>query len=41
MELQELLNKPLPKIPCEIIDALSKNQITKTSLERKNEILSK
>lgn len=40
MELQELLNKPLPQIPSEIIEALSKNQITKTTIDCKNEVLS-
>ena len=40
MELRDLLNKPLPHMPTAIIDALGKKQITKTPLERKNEILS-
>ena len=40
MELRDLLNKPLPQMPTAIIDALGKKQITKTPLERKNEILS-
>ena len=39
MELRELLNKSLPQIPTEIIDALRVNRITKTSFECKNEIL--
>lgn len=40
MELQSLLKKPLPQIPLKIIDALSKNTITRTSFENKNDILS-
>ena len=40
MELENLLNKPLPQIPPEISEALNKKQITKTSLENKNDILS-
>lgn len=40
MQLQDLLNKPLPEIPSEIKDALRHNQITKTTLDRKNEVLS-
>lgn len=40
MELQSLLKKPLPQIPSEIMDALSKNAITPTPFEAKNEILS-
>ena len=39
MDLKELLNKPLPKMPSEIEEALSKNEITATTFERKNEIL--
>lgn len=39
MELQELLNKPLPEIPSDIMKALSKNQITKTTINCKNEVL--
>ena len=40
MELRDLLNKPLPAMPPEIEDALSKGKITKTALENKNDILS-
>ncbi len=40
MELKELLNKPLPQMPPEIKEALSKNEITKTTFECKNEVLS-
>lgn len=40
MELQELLKKPLPQIPPEIAEALCKNEITKTTFECKNDILS-
>ena len=38
MKLENLLNKPLPKMPDEIKAALNKNQITRTTLEGKNEI---
>ncbi len=40
MELRSLLKKPLPQMPSEIIDVLSKNAITPTSFESKNDILS-
>lgn len=40
MELQELLNKPLPQIPNELKVAISESKITKTPFECKNEILS-
>lgn len=40
MDLQTLLKKPLPPIPYEIMDALRKKQIAKTSFENKNDILS-
>ena len=39
MELRELLNKPLPKMSSEMIDALRKSQITKTTFEDKNKVL--
>ncbi len=39
MDLKELLNKSLPIMPSEIVEALSKNEITKTTFECKNEIL--
>lgn len=39
MELYELLKKPLPQMPPEIIAALDQNKITKTTFERKDEIL--
>lgn len=35
-----MINKPLPQIPSEIIGALSKNAINRTSFESKNDILS-
>lgn len=40
MELQSFLKKPLPQMPSEIVDALSKNAITPTPFESKNDILS-
>ena len=40
MELQSFLKKPLPQMPSEIVDALSKNAITPTHFESKNDILS-
>ena len=40
MELKELLYKPLPKMPYEISEKLSKSKITKTEFESKNDILS-
>lgn len=40
MGIKELLKKPLPEMPYEIADALSKNGITLTPFERKNDILS-
>ena len=39
MDLQELMNKPLPQIPDEIKAAIGKMGITLTSYEDKNEIL--
>ncbi len=39
MELKELLTKPLPKIPPDIISALDKIEITKTPFDKKNDIL--
>ena len=38
--MRDLLNKPLPEMPLEIVKALRKKQITKTLLEDKNDILS-
>ena len=40
MEIKDLLKKPLPEMPSEIADALSKNEITLTPFECKNDILS-
>ncbi len=40
MELRDLMNKPLPQMPSEIMGELSKNAITRTSFENKNDILS-
>lgn len=40
MDLRDLLDKPLPQMPSEIKDALSKNVITRTPFEEKNKILS-
>lgn len=40
MNLQELLNKPLPQIPDEIEETLKAGHITKTTLDHKNEVLS-
>ncbi|MBQ8783728.1 MAG: hypothetical protein IJZ57_08160 [Clostridia bacterium] len=40
MEIKELLKKPLPLIPPEIINSLIKNKITKTPFDQKNDILS-
>lgn len=34
------MDKPLPKMPLNIVEALSKNEITGTSFEYKNDILS-
>lgn len=39
MTIKELMEKPLPQIPCEISYALSKNEITLTSFSEKNDIL--
>ena len=39
MKLENLLNKPLPKMPDEIRDALEVNEITRTAFEDKNDIL--
>lgn len=40
MVLGDLLNKPLPKMPSEIVEALSKNTVSQTHFDGKNEILS-
>ena len=40
MLIKDLLKKPLPEMPSDIADALSKNEITLTPFERKNDILS-
>lgn len=40
MRINELMNKPLPQLSQEISDALSRNQISPTSFENKNDILS-
>lgn len=40
MELKELLNKTLPSVPSDIAEALCKNEITKTTFECKNDVLS-
>lgn len=39
MNLYELLNKPLPSIPSEIVEALNNCKVTKTTLDCKNEVL--
>ncbi len=39
MELRDLLNKPLPKVPFEILERIGKSKITKTPFESKNDIL--
>ncbi len=39
MTIKELMEKPLPSIPCEISDALNRNEITLTSFREKNNIL--
>lgn len=40
MGIKDLLKKPLPVMPSEIADALSKNEITPTPFECKNDVLS-
>lgn len=40
MDLRDLMNKPLPPMPSEILEALSENVITQTRFEEKNKILS-
>ncbi len=39
MTIEKLMGKPLPQIPREISDALSRNEITLTPFEEKNDIL--
>lgn len=39
MTIKKLMGKPLPQIPREISDALSRNEITLTPFEEKNDIL--
>ena len=41
MDIKKLMEKPLPRIPKEIAEALSQNTITPTTFEGKNEILAK
>ncbi len=40
MEIKDLMKKPLPQIPSEIAEALTKKEITATPFEMKNEVLS-
>ncbi len=39
MKLKELMNKPLPDIPSDILESLNNNKITTTKFESKNDIL--
>ena len=40
MELSELMKKTMPEIPAEILNALRSGEITKTTFDNKNEVLS-